>query len=466
MMFNRKITQNCHCEPLGEAIQPIETDVNRHKATGTNSCNHLITQSPVLDLLHAHGDSPKERCSSRLVPFAIRTRYAVLLAGVKRVCNAAAFASPFRPLPARAPSVRKSASHLITSKAAAFTLAEVLITLAVIGIVAVLTIPNLMQNNNQKAWDTAADVFNKRLEVAARVMNTQETLAGYSNTKDFVTELKKHIKITRICDNDELTKCFPEKVFWGAEQEEIDVEKDIKSAKNMGQDDWGTEVIGAQFANGIDALIAYDPNCTQDPYNNQIQASNCVAILYDVSAKKNPNSYGKDLRANGKVLSLGGIECAFEVAGTCYTNPALPTPMTLAECEQAVQEGTLGIKECHYDNDYWAGAVKHCGGVQNMPTPAQLAEIATDLYGDHGFSTSGYEYKDGLTMDKTKSYVSILDAVYGDSVSGRPSGEFAIWSGQESDGYYAYDRGFVSDYTLADGYYRGTNYALAVCLGD
>src|SRR5699024_10527267 len=142
---------------------------------GTNSCNHLITQSPVLDLLHAHGDSPKERCSSRLVPFAIRTRYAVLLAGVKRVCNAAAFASPFRPLPARAPSVRKSASHLITSKAAAFTLAEVLITLAVIGIVAVLTIPNLMQNNNQKAWDTAADVFNKRLEVAARVMNTQET---------------------------------------------------------------------------------------------------------------------------------------------------------------------------------------------------------------------------------------------------------------------------------------------------
>lgn len=55
----------------------------------------------------------------------------------------------------------------------AFTLAEVLITLAVIGIVAALTIPKLIQNNNQKAWDTAADVFNKRLEVAARVMNTQ-----------------------------------------------------------------------------------------------------------------------------------------------------------------------------------------------------------------------------------------------------------------------------------------------------
>ena len=50
----------------------------------------LITQSPVLNLLHAHGDSPKELCSSRLVPFANRTRFT--------------------------PSVRKFANHLITLK--------------------------------------------------------------------------------------------------------------------------------------------------------------------------------------------------------------------------------------------------------------------------------------------------------------------------------------------------------------
>ena len=99
-----------------------------------------------------------------------------------------------------------------------------------------------------------------------------------------------------------------------------------------------------------------------------------------------------------------------------------------------------------------------------MPTPAQLAEIATDLYGDHGFSTSGYEYKDGLTMDKTKSYVSILDAVYGDSVSGRPSGEFAICSGQESDGGTAYARAFISDGTSARAAFTRSSNALAVCI--
>ena len=352
-------------------------------------------------------------------------------------------------------------SNLVPSNKPAFTLAEVLITLAIIGVVAVLTIPNLMQDGNQKAWDRAADVFNKRLEIAARVMNTQETLAGYSTTKDFVNELKKHIKITRICDSNELTKCFPEKVLWGVDQQEVKT-ADITRASNMGQDDWDTEVIGAQFANGIEALIAYDPNCTQDPYNNQIQASNCMAILYDVSAKKNPNSYGKDLRANGNVKSLGGNSCAFEVAGTCYTNPALPSPLSLAECE--AQKDDLGIQACYNGGDYWAGAVAHCGGVQNMPTPAQLAEIATDLY---GVSISGGEYKSGLTMDSTKPYVSILNAAYGQSILEG----FAIWSGQmgqlnEHQDFSALGREFASSYTTFTDSYNLLYSALAVCVDN
>lgn len=37
----------------------------------------------------------------------------------------------------------------------AFTLAEVLITLAIIGVVAALTIPLLVKNHNEKAWSTA-----------------------------------------------------------------------------------------------------------------------------------------------------------------------------------------------------------------------------------------------------------------------------------------------------------------------
>ena len=84
----------------------------------------------------------------------------------------------------------------------AFTLAEVLITLAIIGIVAALTIPTLIQNYQERAWGTASQVFQRKLGEALRVMNVQGTLAGYTTTEAFVNELSKHIKITRICDND------------------------------------------------------------------------------------------------------------------------------------------------------------------------------------------------------------------------------------------------------------------------
>ena len=113
-----------------------------------------------------------------------------------------------------------------------FTLAEVLITLAIIGIVAALTIPTLVQNYQERAWNTASQVFQRKLGEALRVMNVQGTLAGYTTTEAFVDELSKHIKITRICENDDITTCFADTVTWG--DEEVDMSK-IKKAKNEKQ---------------------------------------------------------------------------------------------------------------------------------------------------------------------------------------------------------------------------------------
>lgn len=54
-------------------------------------------------------------------------------------------------------------------------------------------------------------------------------------------------------------------------------------------------------------------------------------------------------------------ECGFEIDGVCYSKPFLPTPISKSECE------TLNMRDfwngmCRSDNDYFAGAVKHCGG--------------------------------------------------------------------------------------------------------
>ncbi len=352
--------------------------------------------------------------------------------------------------------------HLnLCQRKTAFTLAEVLITLSVIGIVAALTIPSMIENHNNTAWATAKSVFENKLEVAAKQMNTEEKLAGYSTTKDFVNELKKYIKINKVCDSSEITKCFNKEVIWNEGEDPIDMSK-IKKAKNLGQKDWATEVIGVQFANGINAVIAYNPNAKQDPYNNQFGAtSNSMAILYDVSGNKNPNTNGKDIKGIN-VTNLGGTTGCLvpeEEVGFCITQILGPnsgySPMTKAECEQAVSEGKLGITSCYYNYDYWAGAVKACKGIKNIPNPTQLTALASCLYNkevsSNGTTSGSFDYS------KASQFLAVSPGL----------NYFYVWSSETSGSNLAKVRKFKDLET-----YWGFNFAranvdiLAVCLGD
>ena len=347
-------------------------------------------------------------------------------------------------------------------KKAAFTLAEVLITLAIIGIVAALTIPTLVQNFQSRAWDTASEVFQRKLEESLKVMNVQGTLAGYTTTEAFVDELSKHIKITRICDNDDITTCFADKVTWGTENEEVEM-ADVKRASHFGQDSWGTNTVGVQFANGVNGVIAYNPTetCKQDPYSNQITGTSCLAILYDVDGFKNPNTQNKDLRSIN-VSSLGGSSCSFEVGGICFGTLFKPTALTLAECE--AQKGELGINECYYEADYWAGAVKTCHDQgKRLPNDSELTTLANDLYGETIGGGDGEAVYATMNTDKASSYgIPLTDFGGGDS-------GFSLWSGQETDARHAHDRAFASvgTYWHSIGN-RDNSYPVlwAVCVGE
>ena len=327
----------------------------------------------------------------------------------------------------------------------AFTLAEVLITLGIIGVVAAITIPTLVSNYKQKAWDTAATVFERKLEESLKAMNTQQTLAGYRNTADFVSELSKHFKISKICKNDDLMSCFEDKVWWGggeADPEEVDM-TGIKTASNFGQEDWDTDIIGVQFANGTTGLLAYNPDCKQNPYSNQITGTSCIAMLYDTDGFKNPNTSGKDLRSIN--VSRLGNNCAFEIAGTCFGAPFWPSYMTKAECE--AEKDTLGIDYCIEDNDNWAGAVKDCGGVDKMPTRAQLAEIANYVYNTTGIGTQ--DQIDNLTLDTDK----VAELGFSNSATSSSSFEFYVWSGESTvvvtskQNIYTYGRSYRKNST-------------------
>ena len=192
--------------------------------------------------------------------------------------------------------MKKTTKTQLTLCKNAFTLAEVLITLAIIGVVAILTIPNVIEKYNESSWSTSARQFQSRLTIAFKSMLSNGDLNGYNNTYDFVDKgLRKYMNITKICKEDKLAECFSQK-FTDDQNEEVSVER-LPDTNTLGHDDWGTETIGIQFNNGISAIVAYNPNNEyyQD-YIGDFNLSDVFSAIYDVNTYKNPNTVLKDIR--------------------------------------------------------------------------------------------------------------------------------------------------------------------------
>jgi len=345
----------------------------------------------------------------------------------------------------------------------AFTLAEILITLAVIGIVAVLTIPGVVKNHQEKAWTTAQDLFSKKLEVAMKTMATNSTVSGYDSTESFVNELKKYIKINKIC-TDDVTKCFAEKVVWNAGDEPVEVTNSAVKYEEKDGYDWA-ETVGLQLNNGVNALIAYNKQCYVDQFNNQeAVTAKCIGIIYDVSGNKTPNINGKDILANGNINALGGnTGCVYTLSdGTCFAKILGPknggySPLT--DCATAKANGEIDVDYCD-SGDSYAGAVKACGGKKNnLPSKEQLYKLAQEVYNttaiNDGTSTTG-----GLTLDTEKAAPFLAQSP--DGSDSYPS--FSVWSSEEYSSTDAYDRTFVCNGTYYGTDRRYVRGMLAVCI--
>ena len=335
-----------------------------------------------------------------------------------------------------------------------FTLAEVLITLAIIGIVAAMTIPTLVANYQNKAWNTSAQVFERKLEEALKTMNTQQVLAGYSNTSDFVSALGNYFKITKVCKSDDILSCFEDTITWkiidvssGSSSEQIDIAS-ITSASDLGQDDWNTEAIGVQFANGTTGVIAYNPNCKEQPFTNTFSGTNCISLIYDTNGLKNPNTHPNDIRSINTLLK----NCSFKISGTCFTAPITgDEPLSYEECSQHPEWGISCIG--HYD-DYFGGAVKKCGGLDKLPTEEQLAELASYLYNTN---ISVGQNIGHLTLDTDK--VAQL------GFSQDTNGQFSFFSNNVGTGY-SVKRYYSMDGTFYGYGYRNVANQQTICVGN
>ena len=198
----------------------------------------------------------------------------------------------------------------------AFTLAESLITLAIIGIVAAIVLPAILDIGDDKTFNTQSDVFGAQLFTALKTMNFKGDLARLSSTEEFVQNLSKYIKITKTCPKDEAYKCFSKKISTGRNGQLPEVVKDLdlQTALDIGHDNWrNSNIMGVQFANGIDALVAYNTSsCAPNSVNqgkDGIWSSDifgCIGIVFDVNGDGTPNELKKDIRnVNAPIIGQG-----------------------------------------------------------------------------------------------------------------------------------------------------------------
>lgn len=179
----------------------------------------------------------------------------------------------------------------------AFTLVEILLAMLILGVVAVMTIPALLAYNKEKGWNISSLMFERRMEEALQIMNTQSTLAGYTTTKAFVNELSKNMKLSKVCKNDNLDNCFPKNFKWGNENlQDLDITT-FTDSSHLKENPFGTETMGVVFVSGVSAILAYNPECTQNPFSNDVPVLDCISVLYDVSGFTSPNQSGKDIKA-------------------------------------------------------------------------------------------------------------------------------------------------------------------------
>ncbi len=176
----------------------------------------------------------------------------------------------------------------------------------------VLAIQTVIVNYGSKLYKNNFREFSTEINYALRDMQIENKLVGYKNTSEFVQELSKYLKITKICENNHLSECFAPEISKGNKTFNIE---ELKYSKRLGQlyDD---KNIGIIIDNKYTAIITYDPKCSvpvTDFYG--INPLKCIGMVFDLNGFKKPNSTSKDIGfLNTRLQFCDGVE----VGNVCW----------------------------------------------------------------------------------------------------------------------------------------------------
>ncbi len=256
----------------------------------------------------------------------------------------------------------------IKTRRLAFTMAEILLSLTIIGVVAAITLPSLMANINERTWNTQRKALYARMSQAIAMM---PTLGGYgeyegtntdgsvTTTKDtaaeaFLTEgLSKVLKINNICDSEHLADCGVAGTFtnlvgstitWPTKLSELNsmftgtYETASSEKITNTQKDIDTKAAAFETQNGETIALYYNPMCVSDlgeTSEHFSQAKMCANFIYDLNGNKGPNTVGKDI---GFITALYATESNVVAPYSLATNAATSVTQTEASKKCTIQD--------------------------------------------------------------------------------------------------------------------------------
>lgn len=214
-----------------------------------------------------------------------------------------------------------------------FTMAEILISMTIIGIVALMTLPSLLSKINARALNTQKRALFAKLSQGIAMMSGLNGYGDYTAevTEDdnivtagvdtaaesFITDgLSKVLKIHSVCaasysDNDEkvrkaLKNCGLSETYKDA----LGNVKDFPTSYNVlnlsGMDasvvKAKTHAAAFRTVNGESVAVLYNPNAADDfyigNYNNQFTLRKdtlSAVFIFDLNGLKGPNRFGQDI---------------------------------------------------------------------------------------------------------------------------------------------------------------------------
>lgn len=174
----------------------------------------------------------------------------------------------------------------------AFTLAEILITISIIGIVAAMTIPALINSTQDMEFKNAWKKSYAELTQASKLMaqDNGNTLKGlFTGDTATVNAYGNYLKYTQICSPPSAV-CMKSMVSTGYTNLETTL------ALNNGS--------SIMFLDGTNWAKATD--CSDTGRGTPLGKTYCLEFYLDVNGNKGPNQFGKDL-LGGVILEDGSL---------------------------------------------------------------------------------------------------------------------------------------------------------------